>query len=117
MILTPNKYKVTPETNSDGNASRKANAVATRVSRWLLGSLVAMALLLGGNSARTQQVTGAIAGTVADPAGAKASAGRGGVANGYMTGWVCLTTTSSVDGQMRKSPSTIGHITLGTRAC
>jgi RNA-directed DNA polymerase len=35
---------------------------------------------------------------------AKASAGRGGVANGYMTGWVCLTTTSSVDGQVRKLP-------------
>src|SRR5713101_1219394 len=31
-------------------------------------------------------------------------AGSGGVANGCMIGWVCLTTTSSVDGQVRKSP-------------
>ena len=35
---------------------------------------------------------------------AKALAGSGGVANGYMIGWVCSTTTSSVDGQLRKSP-------------
>jgi hypothetical protein len=70
MILTPNKYRISPETSSDGNASRKTNSVATQVSRWLLGSLVAMALLLGGNSARAQQITGAIAGTVTDPAGA-----------------------------------------------
>jgi len=39
---------------------------------------------------------------------AKASAGRGGVANGYYDRWVCSTTTSSVDGQVRKLPSTIG---------
>jgi hypothetical protein len=41
-----------------------------QASRWLLASLVAMALLLGGNYARAQQITGAIAGTVIDPAGA-----------------------------------------------
>jgi hypothetical protein len=38
------------------------------------------------------------------PGGAEAWAGRGGVANGYMTGWDCLTTTGSFDGQARKSP-------------
>jgi hypothetical protein len=38
------------------------------------------------------------------PGDAKASAGSGGVANGCTTGWVCLTNTSCVDGQVRKSP-------------
>ena len=41
-----------------------------QVSRWLVASLVAMALLLGGNSARAQQTTGSIVGTVKDQAGA-----------------------------------------------
>jgi hypothetical protein len=27
---------------------------------------------------------------------------KGGVANGYVTGWDCLATTNSVDGQLRK---------------
>jgi Carboxypeptidase regulatory-like domain len=70
MILTPNKYEISPQSNSNGNASQKTNSVAAQASRWLLTSLVAMALLLGGNSARAQQITGAIAGTVADPQGA-----------------------------------------------
>jgi hypothetical protein len=38
------------------------------------------------------------------PEDAKASVGRGGVANGYMIGWGCSTITSSFDGQVRKSP-------------
>ena len=38
------------------------------------------------------------------PGDAKASAGSGGVANGCTTGWVYLTNTSCVDGQVRKSP-------------
>jgi hypothetical protein len=42
----------------------------SQANRWLLASLVAIALLLAGNSAHGQQITGAIAGTVTDPAGA-----------------------------------------------
>ncbi len=38
--------------------------------RWLLAILFATALLLGGNSARAQQITGAISGTVVDTQGA-----------------------------------------------
>jgi hypothetical protein len=41
-----------------------------QASSWLLAGLVAMAFVLGGNSAHAQQITGAIAGTVTDPAGA-----------------------------------------------
>ncbi len=70
MILAPNKYKISPEISPDGNASRKTYSVTSQMSCLLLVSLVAMALLIGGNSARAQQITGAIAGTVTDPAGA-----------------------------------------------
>jgi Carboxypeptidase regulatory-like domain len=42
----------------------------SQANRRLLASLVAIALLLAGNSAHGQQITGAIAGTVTDPAGA-----------------------------------------------
>jgi len=38
--------------------------------RWFVAALVALALLLGGNSAQAQQITGAVAGTVVDPQGA-----------------------------------------------
>jgi hypothetical protein len=69
MILTPNKYKISPQSNSNRNASRNTNSVA-QASRWLMASLIAITLLLGGNSARAQQITGAIAGTVVDPQGA-----------------------------------------------
>src|SRR5258708_33063089 len=41
-----------------------------QANRWLLASLVAIALLLAGNSAQAQQITGAIAGTVTDSQGA-----------------------------------------------
>ena len=40
---------------------------STQAISWLVASLVAMALLLGGNSAHGQQITGAIAGTITDP--------------------------------------------------
>jgi hypothetical protein len=43
---------------------------SAQASSWLLAGLVAMAFLLGGNFAHAQQITGAIAGTVMDPAGA-----------------------------------------------
>ena len=43
---------------------------SAQASSWLLAGLVAMAFLLGGNFAHAQQITGAIAGTVTDPAGA-----------------------------------------------
>ena len=42
----------------------------SQANRWLLASLVAIALLLAGSFAHGQQITGAIAGTVTDPAGA-----------------------------------------------
>lgn len=50
--------------------STKGRPVAGQASRWLLAILVTMALLVGGNSARAQQITGAITGTVTDPQGA-----------------------------------------------
>jgi len=43
---------------------------SAQASSWLLAGLVAMAFLFGGNFAQAQQITGAIAGTVTDPAGA-----------------------------------------------
>jgi hypothetical protein len=43
---------------------------SAQASSWLLAGLVAMTFLLGGNFAHAQQITGAIAGTVMDPAGA-----------------------------------------------
>ena len=43
---------------------------SAQASSWLLAGLVAMAFLLGDNFAHAQQITGAIAGTVTDPAGA-----------------------------------------------
>jgi hypothetical protein len=49
------------------------------------------------------------------PGGAKASAGSGGVENGYTVSWVYLTTTSSVDGQARKSLEHDRLHTLGTK--
>src|SRR5215469_12704149 len=52
MILTPNKCVV-------------ANA-----NRWVLTILIALAFLLGANSALAQQITGAIGGTVTDAEGA-----------------------------------------------
>jgi len=64
MILTSNKHPISPETSCDGNAPlRTAFTVAARASCWLLASLIVMALLLGGNSARAQQTTGSIVGT------------------------------------------------------
>src|SRR6266436_2507969 len=41
--------------------------------------------------------------------------GSGGAVSGSMTGWVCLRTTSFVDGQARSCPSKIGPINLGTK--
>ena len=43
---------------------------SAQASSWLLAGLVAMTFLLGGNFTHAQQITGAIAGTVMDPAGA-----------------------------------------------
>jgi hypothetical protein len=42
-------------------------------------------------------------------------AGSGGVANGCMIGWVCLTTTSFDDARRESRPGTIVPITLGTK--
>jgi hypothetical protein len=77
MILTTNKYEISPGTSCRGNAPlgstsapRKADTIMSRASRWLLASLVAMAFLLGGNAALAQQITGAVTGKVTDEQGA-----------------------------------------------
>ncbi len=77
MILTPNKYETSSEANCGGNvplqsalAPHKTASVAEHAIRWMLAGLVALALLLGGNSARAQQITGGIAGIITDSASA-----------------------------------------------
>jgi Carboxypeptidase regulatory-like domain len=78
MILTPNKYENSPVTNRQGRATlqaalapRNAKTVTAQAGRWLLASLVAMLFVFGNSSAaRAQQITGAISGSVTDPAGA-----------------------------------------------
>ena len=77
MILSPNKYKDSPVTNRQGSAAhqtaltpRKAETVTAQAGRWLLASLVAMAILFGSSTARAQQITGAITGKVVDEQGA-----------------------------------------------
>jgi Carboxypeptidase regulatory-like domain/TonB dependent receptor len=77
MILSPNKYKDLPVANRQGSAAqqtaltpRKTENVAAQAGRWLLASLVAMAILFGSSAARAQQITGAITGKVVDEQGA-----------------------------------------------
>ena len=77
MILSPNKYKGLPVANRQGSAAqqtaltpRKTETVTAQAGRWLLASLVAMAILFGSSAARAQQITGAITGKVADEQGA-----------------------------------------------
>ncbi len=77
MILSPNKYKDLPVTNRQGSAAhqtaltpRKAETVTAQAGRWLLASLVAMAILFGSSTARAQQITGAITGKLTDEQGA-----------------------------------------------
>jgi hypothetical protein len=77
MVLTSNKYEISPQKTFGGDTSpqsafapQKAVPLTLRASRLLLASLVAFALLLTANSVFAQQITGAIAGTVIDPVGA-----------------------------------------------
>lgn len=72
MISTSNKYQTSSGTSCGKNETLRAEFVPRRSNaiyavRWLVASLITVAFLLGGNSVRAQQITGAISGTVVDP--------------------------------------------------
>src|SRR5277367_5829828 len=76
MVLSSNKCINFPVTSRQGSAtlqialaSRNAKTVTAQAGRWLLASLVVIAILFG-SSARAQQITGSITGKVVDEQGA-----------------------------------------------
>jgi hypothetical protein len=77
MIRTTNKFKLSPGVNrgDDVLSLRSASAIrnhpdTANALQWLLACLIALALMLAGTALHAQQITGTIAGTVADTEGA-----------------------------------------------
>ncbi|WP_158794491.1 carboxypeptidase regulatory-like domain-containing protein [Granulicella sp. L60] len=97
------------------HAPQSAGTVASRTSRRpLLFSLVVVMLLLGGGFLRAQQITGAIAGTVADPLGAVVPSASI-VATNTETGFV-RTATSDSTGAYAIQYLPIGNYTVAVTA-
>ncbi len=77
MVRTSNKcrgFGTAPGSNDatfvSTRPARRASRVAVLATRWMLAAVTCFVLLMGGDLVRAQQITGAIAGTVTDPAGA-----------------------------------------------